>query len=152
MAEAEISFKKASEYTKKLVSTDHTNTIDIYNAVATYSKIVTAYFNAGMTVESEPWLNLEDSLFNVLKSCSDADQTDIDMFQADILQNRSMIAETKGEKEKAARYYEEYKTTNYSKTLGGRINGSEYLSLAKRYEESADELTCLDELIAKYNG
>lgn len=151
MAEAEISFKKASEYTKKLVSTDHTNTIDIYNAVATYSKIVTAYFNAGMTVESEPWLNLEDSLFNVLKSCSDADPTDIDMLQADILQNRSMIAETKGEKEKAARYYEEYKTTNYSKTLGGRINGSEYLSLAKRYEESADELTCLDELIAKYN-
>ena len=88
-AEAEISFKKASEYTKKLVSTDHTNTIDIYNAVATYSKIVTAYFNAGMTVESEPWLNLEDSLFNVLKSCSDADPTVIDTLKAEVDTHRN---------------------------------------------------------------
>jgi len=142
--EAEESFRKASEYTKKLIAGDNVGHIDLYNGVITYYQIVTAYFNAGKNVESEPWLNLEDSVFQLFKARPDALPSDVDMFKADISYNRMMVAIYKGEKEKANHYFEEYKTTDRSKQDVGMINAAEYLQIAERYAESADSWTCLD--------
>ena len=146
-AEADESFRKASEYTKKLISTDHTNHIDLYNGVATYSNIVSAYFSADKKVEAEPWVDLEDSLFNLYKNAEGAFPEDVDNLLADVLINRALIAETKGEKDKAAQYYKEFKTTDYSKTMSGLVGGSDYLTMSERYAEAADNLTCLDQLL-----
>ena len=150
-AEAEESFRKASEYTKELVATDHANYIDIYNGVATYSNIVSAYFNADKKVESEPWLNLEDSLFNIYKNCPEAASEDLDQLQADILINRAMIAESKGEKKQADLYYKEFTGTDYSKSASGQVQSSEYLALAERYGEAAEHLEGLDKLLRDNN-
>ena len=100
-AEAEESFRKASEYTLKLISTDHTNHIDLYNGVATYSNIVAAYFAADKKLEAEPWVDLQDSLFNLYKDSSGAFPEDVDNLHADVLFNRALIADAKGEKDKA---------------------------------------------------
>ena len=147
-AEAEESFKKASEYVKRLVGKENASAIDIYNGYVSYSQIVTDYFNANKIVESEPWLDLAELLFGVYKTMPGADPSEIDLLHSDILLNHAMIAGTKGEKEKAARYFDAYKATESSQTVAGRINGSEYLAKAHRYAESADALTCLDELLS----
>ena len=146
-AEAEESFRKASEYTLKLISTDHTNHIDLYNGVATYSNIVAAYFSADKKLEAEPWLDLEDSLFNIYKDCSGAFSADIDNLRADVLFNRALIADAKGDKNKADEYYKAFKTTDYSKSMSGLVGSSEYLSMSERYAEAADNLACLDRLL-----
>lgn len=147
-AEAEESFKKASEYVKRLVGKENASAIDIYNGYVSYSQIVTDYFNANKIVESEPWLDLAELLFGVYKTMPGADPSEIDLLHSDILLNHAMIAVTKGEKEKATRYFDAYKATESSQTVAGRINGSEYLAKAHRYTESADALTCLDELLS----
>ena len=150
-AEADESFRKASEYTKKLISTDHVSHIDLYNGIVTYYQIVTAYFNADKTVESEPWVNLEDSVYQLFKARPEAQPFDVDYFKADILYNRMMIAINKGDKVKANRYYEEYKTTDYSKHDVAIINGAEYLKIAERYAESADNWIVLDNYLHRRN-
>ena len=150
-AEADESFRKASEYTKKLISGDHVSHIDLYNGIVTYYQIVTAYFNAGKNIESEPWLNLEDSVYQLFKARPEAQPSDVDLFKADILYNRMMIAIYKDEKDKANRYYEEYKTTDYSKKDGAIINSAEFLNIAKRYAESADNWVVLDNYLHRCN-
>ena len=146
-AEAEESFRKASDYTLKLISTDHTNHIDLYNGVATYSNIIAAYFNADKKLEAEPWLDLEDSLFNLYKDSPDAFPGDVDNLRADVLFNRALIADAKGEKGKADEYYKAFKTTDYSKSMSGLVGSSEYLTMSERYAEAADNLACLDQLL-----
>ena len=146
-AEAEESFRKASDYTLKLISTDHTNHIDLYNGVATYSNIIAAYFNADKKLEAEPWLDLEDSLFNLYKDSPDAFPGDVDNLRADVLFNRALIADAKGEKDKADEYYKAFKTTDYSKSMSGLVGSSEYLTMSERYAEAADNLACLDQLL-----
>lgn len=148
-AEAEESFKKASECVKRLISKDQASAVEIYNGFVSYSEIVTDYFNANKIVESEPWLDLAELLFSVYKTTPGANPADFDLLEADILLNRAMVAEAKGEKKKAAQYFEAYKATRHSKTVDGRVNGSEYLAKIHRYAEAADALTCLDELLAK---
>ena len=148
-AEAEESFKKASECVKRLISKDQASAVEIYNGFVSYSEIVTDYFNANKIVESEPWLDLAELLFSVYKTTPGANPADFDLLEADILLNRAMVAEAKGEKKKAAQYFEAYKATSHSKTVDGRVNGSEYLAKIHRYAEAADALTCLDELLAK---
>ena len=146
-AEAEESFRKASDYTLKLISTDHTNHIDLYNGVATYSNIIAAYFNADKKLEAEPWLDLEDSLFILYKDSPDAFPGDVDNLRADVLFNRALIADAKGEKDKADEYYKAFKTTDYSKSMSGLVGSSEYLTMSERYAEAADNLACLDQLL-----
>ena len=146
-AEAEESFRKASYYTLKLISTDHTNHIDLYNGVATYSNIVASYFNADKKLEAEPWVDLQDSLFNLFKDSPGAFPEDVDNLRADVLFNRALIADAKGEKDKADEYYKEFKTTDYSKSMSGLVGSSEYLAASERYAEAADNLACLDQLL-----
>ena len=146
-AEAEESFRKASYYTLKLISTDHTNHIDLYNGVATYSNIVAAYFSADKKLEAEPWVDLQDSLFNLFKDSPGAFPEDVDNLRADVLFNRALIADAKGEKDKADEYYKEFKTTDYSKSMSGLVGSSEYLAASERYAEAADNLACLDQLL-----
>ena len=146
-AEAEESFRKASYYTLKLISTDHTNHIDLYNGVATDSNIVASYFNADKKLEAEPWVDLQDSLFNLFKDSPGAFPEDVDNLRADVLFNRALIADAKGEKDKADEYYKEFKTTDYSKSMSGLVGSSEYLAASERYAEAADNLACLDQLL-----
>jgi serine phosphatase RsbU (regulator of sigma subunit) len=114
-------------------------------------QIVTAYFDEDKSVESEPWVNLEDSVFQLFKARPEALPSDVDIFKSDILYNRMMIAIHKGDKEQADRYFKEYKTTDYSKKDVGLINSAEYLRLAGRYAEAADNLTCLDAFMHRKN-
>ena len=148
-AEAEESFKKASECIKRLLSKDQASAVEIYNGFVSYSEIVTDYFNANKIVESEPWLDLAELLFSVYKTSPGANPANFDLLEADILLNRAMVAEAKGEKKKAAQYFEAYKAKNHSKTVDGRVNGSEFLAKTHHYAEAADALTCLDELLYK---
>ena len=58
-----------------------------------------------------------------------------------------MIADAKGEKDKADEYYKAFKTTDYSKSMSGLVSSSEYLAASHRYAEAADNLTCLDQML-----
>ena len=54
-----------------------------------------------------------------------------------------------GRKEEAAKVYDEYLETDYSKTPEGRLNANEYLAKVNRWEEAADNYSDLDAMLAK---
>ena len=78
-AEAEESFKKASECIKRLLSKDQASAVEIYNGFVSYSEIVTDYFNANKIVESEPWLDLAELLFSVYKTSPGANPANFEI-------------------------------------------------------------------------
>ena len=54
-----------------------------------------------------------------------------------------------GRKEEAAKVFDEYLETDYSKTPEGRLNANEYLTRVNRWEEAADNYSDLDAMLAK---
>jgi AraC-like DNA-binding protein len=55
-----------------------------------------------------------------------------------------------GKEAEAARYYEQYKSTDYGSSIEGQINGCDYLVEARRYAEAADNYTQLDRFIKEW--
>ena len=55
-----------------------------------------------------------------------------------------------GQKQKAFETYEEYKKTPFSQTAEGKIQGVDYLRVAGRWQEAADNYSCLNKLMEEF--
>lgn len=60
---------------------------------------------------------------------------------------KAIALEGLGRKDAAAKEFEEYQNTDFSKTPEGRINAIDYLAVAKRWEEAADNYSSLDAML-----
>ena len=63
---------------------------------------------------------------------------------------RAMIADEKGNKDEAQRYYKEFQTTDYAKSTEGRLYSCIYLLNTHQYNEAADNFALLDKLMLQY--
>lgn len=96
------------------------------------------------------WVDRMDSLRAVYAAQPKADPRECEIFQALVSLHRAQVCEMRGQKAEAARYYNQYATSDYGQKLEGRINGCEYLVAAKRYAEAADNYVDLDRFIREW--
>lgn len=97
------------------------------------------------------WIDRYGELIRQYEQRNAADATYIDRQWARYDIYRAIALDGLGQKDEAAKVYEHYLTTQYSKTPEGRIAVNDYLTVAGRWDEVADNYECLDELLGHQN-
>ena len=122
------------------------------NTIIGLSNIAKDYLEVKQPEKATMWYHRADSLLNVFKTYPDAKEEKIDKMQALLLQLKIKIAGANKDKEAAAKAFEEYQETAYSKTQDGRWKMISYLMKNKRFDEAADIYMLLDSRMSQKNG
>ena len=122
------------------------------NTIIGLSNIAKDYLEVKQPEKATMWYHRADSLLNVFKTYPDAKEEKIDKMQALLLQLKIKIAGANKDKEAAAKAFEEYQETAYSKTQDGRWKMINYLMKNKRFDEAADIYMLLDSRMSQKNG
>ena len=117
-------------------------------SIETVENIAASHINHQM--EAGIWVDRMDSLLAVYEVQPKAIDKEVKTFRALVLLHRAQVCQMQGKEAEAARYYEQYKSTDYGSSLEGRINGCDYLVEAHRYAEAADHYTQLDRFIKEW--
>jgi serine phosphatase RsbU (regulator of sigma subunit) len=97
----------------------------------------------------QKWLDRCDSLLTWYRVQPDADSSFVDRQDGRIGVLRAEFLHNQGKKAEAAKVYEQFLRTDYSKSDEGRINACDYLSQAGRYAEAADIYQDYDRIAAE---
>ena len=100
--------------------------------------------------EAGTWVDRMDSLLTVYEAHPKADEKEKNTFRALVLLHRAEVSQMRGKTAEAARYYAQFDSTDYGKSIEGRINGCEYLVDAHRYDEAADNYMQLDRFVVEW--
>jgi serine phosphatase RsbU (regulator of sigma subunit) len=112
--------------------------------------VVNIAFNYNETKEYREalvWIDRYAELIRQYEQRNDADPLYVDRQWARYDIYRAIALDGLGKKEEAAKVYDHYLTTQYSKIPEGRIAAVDYLAAAGRWEEAADNYESLDELL-----
>ncbi len=117
-------------------------------SIETVENIAATHINHQM--EAGIWVDRMDSLLAVYEAQPKAIDKEVKTFRALVLLHRAQVCQMQGKEAEAARYYEQYKSTDYGSSLEGRINGCDYLVEAHRYAEAADNYSQLNRFIKEW--
>ena len=117
-------------------------------SIETVENIAASHINHHL--EAGIWVDRMDSLLAVYEAQPKAIAKEVKTFRALVLLHRAQVCQMQGKETEAARYYEQYKSTDYGSSLEGRINGCDYLVEAHRYAEAADNYSQLDRFIKEW--
>lgn len=117
-------------------------------SIETVENIAATHINHQM--EAGIWVDRMDSLLAVYEAQPKAIDKEVKTFRALVLLHRAQVCQMQGKETEAARYYEQYKSSDYGSSLEGRINGCDYLVEAHRYAEAADNYSQLDRFIKEW--
>lgn len=117
-------------------------------SIETVENIAATHINHQM--EAGIWVDRMDSLLAVYETQPKAIDKEVKTFRALVSLHRAQVCQMQGKATEAARYYEQYQSTDYGSSLEGRINGCDYLVEAHRYAEAADNYTQLDRFIKEW--
>lgn len=112
--------------------------------------VVNIAFNYNETKEYREalmWIDRYAELIRQYEQRNDADPAYVDRQWARYDIYRAIALDGQGKKDEAAKVYDHYLTTQYSKMPEGRIAVIDYLAAAGRWAEAADNYECLDELL-----
>ena len=136
---------------KKSIRNDSTGN-HLMEAVETLNSVTSTYLVVRQWDEAELWLNRLDSVFTLYKATPYA--TDypsyLDLYRAYVDMSHAMVAEQRGKKDEAQQYYNDFLTTDLSKTDEGRLVGCNYLMPSQRYAEAADNFSVTDQYLHAY--
>ena len=93
------------------------------------------------------WIDRYGELIRQYEQRNGADPSYVDRQWARYDIYRAIALDGLGQKDEAAKVYEHYLTTQYSKTPEGRIAVNDYLSVADRWSEVADNYEYLDDML-----
>ena len=108
-----------------------------------------AYINTRRYAESIYWIDRTEMLLNKYRQRHDARVEYFDEYQGRIEIMRAVAMQGLKKPKEAAKAYQEFLKTDYSKTSAGRINANDYLVAARRYGEAADNYRYLDEMLGQ---
>ena len=150
--EAAKYFEQLYGILKKSIRNDSTGN-HLMEAVETLNNVTSTYLGVRQWDEAEFWLHRLDSVFTLYKAtpCAAEYPSYIDWYRAYVDMSHAMIAEVSGKKDEAQQYYNDFQTTDYSKSDEGRLIGCNYLMLSQRYAEAADNFTLTDKLLHAYD-
>ena len=109
-----------------------------------------AYINTRRYAESIYWIDRTEMLLDKYRQRPDARVEYFDEYQGRIEIMRAVAMQGLNKTEEAAKAYQAFQKTDYSKTGAGHINANEYLVAAHRYAEAADNYRYLDETMAHW--
>ena len=148
LEEADKSFNEAFYWLRACIDND-TVGIELRGALTTLENIAIAQLNMEQYDEAEKWLDREDSLLAIFKTSSVSDSADVDFYSALTALNRAQVCLARGQDEDAARYYDDYISSEYGNSVEGRISSCAYLMSAHRYDEAAYNYTFLNDFITR---
>jgi serine phosphatase RsbU (regulator of sigma subunit) len=106
-----------------------------------------AYINTRRYAESIYWIDRTEMLLDKYRQQDDARVEYFDEYQGRIYIMRAVALQGLKQPKEAAKAYQEFLKTDYSKTGAGRINANDYLIAAHRYNDAADNYRNLDNLL-----
>ena len=104
-----------------------------------------AYINTRRYQESIYWIDRTEMLLNKYRQRRDARKDYFDEYQGRIDIMRAVAKQGLGKSDEAQEAYRAFLKTDYAKTGQGHINANDYLVMAKRYQEAADNYRYLDQ-------
>ena len=145
-SDADDLFKRAYQKHKDNISNTHSDAA-YKDAIAGLINIAYFYnyiknYQAGLT-----WTGHFGEMLNEYEQHSDANAEYIDKQLARFNIYQAIALEGLGKKEEAAKVYETFKNTLFSKTPEGKINGNDYLTAAERWNEAADNYGSLNAMM-----
>ena len=117
--------------------------------ISVYNPVV-AFFDLNMQDERLLWVERCDSLLTWYRHQPDADSDFVDIRDGELSVSWAEILFTKNRPEEAAKAFERFCKTNYSKTEDGQLNSITYLSMIGHHAEVADIYQNLDRWIAEW--
>ena len=93
------------------------------------------------------WVDRMDSLVTLYEQQLKPIEKELKTLRALVWLHRAEVCQMQGKTAEAVRNYANYMSTDFGKSLEGRINGCDYLVSARRYSEAADNYTELDHFI-----
>ena len=145
-AEAQKSFYSAREHYTNRWQTDGTGR-GYQEAVIGTVYTSMAYINTRRYAESIYWIDRTEMLLDKYRQQADTRVEYFDEYQGRIYIMRAVALQGLKKTKEAAKAYREFLKTDYSKTDAGRIHANDYLIAAQRYNEAADNYSCLDHLL-----
>ena len=148
--EANESYERAYQTHLKNIEENRSD-VAYKNAIA---GVVNTAFNYNETKEYHEaliWIDRYAELIRQYEQRNDADPVYVDRQWARYDIYRAIALDGLGKKDEAAKVYEHYLTTQYSKLPEGRIAVIDYLAAAGRWAEAADNYECLDEQLGHKN-
>jgi len=109
-----------------------------------------AYINTHKYNDAIYWIDRSAMLLNEYRKRPDARKEYFDEYQGRIEIMRAVAREGLGDEEEATEAYEAFLKTNYSKTPAGHINATDYLIVAKRYNEAAYNFRYLEQALRQW--
>ena len=109
-----------------------------------------AYINTKRYAESIYWIDRTEMLLGMYKQRPDARREYFDEYQGRIEIMRAVALQGLNKKAEAAKAYQSFLQTNYSKTGAGKINANDYLVAAHRYAEAANNYRYLDKTLSDW--
>ena len=146
--DADDGFKLA--YQKHLENIDRNHSSAAYkNAIAGLINIAYYCITTGNYQKAIAWIDHFGELVGQYEQLPDADQNYIDKQVARFDIYRARALEGLGKKEDAAKVFDAFRETRFSQTPEGRINANDYLIIANRWNEAADNYHSLNALLDK---
>ncbi|MBO7537864.1 MAG: tetratricopeptide repeat protein [Prevotella sp.] len=141
--EAKKSFEQAYRYFEKYMKEDDLNYFDFSSCIISVQNIFNIYTTEETLKEQKKWVERCHSLLAWYRNQPEAEPNFVDKTDGQIALKRAEILIKQGKKEGAAKAYDQFLKTDYSKTYDARLNSIDYLTCAGRYTEAADILKTL---------
>ena len=148
--EAKKSFGQAYQYFVKYKEKEDIELSEFSGCINSVQNIFNVYTDAETLKEQQRWTDRCDSLLAWYRNQPDADPAFVDRTDGQIALKRAEILFKQGKKVKAARAYEQFLKTDYSKEDDARINSIDYLCSIGHYDEAADIFQDFDRMAAEW--
>ena len=126
------------------------NAKDFMQAIISCYNPVVAFAGLDMNDERLKWVERCDSLLTWYREQPNADVEFLDVRDGELSVSRAEILLAQGKSAEAAKAFERFRETDYSKTPEGQINSLSYLSKTGHYSEAADIYQNIDQWLAEW--
>ena len=129
----------------------HSWPMDYRECQKTMNAIARIYIEKGLYNEAAPWIQRQDSLYQLGNKHPHRNSVFQDEMKAEISYCKALLAHAQGKNDEAEKAYHDYLSTQTSKVMGSIINNNEYLLQTQRYGEAADNYRLLDQYMLEGN-
>ena len=147
--QAASTFEEVYQNYLQLLKKDRTGSL-YKSAIVGMINTVKVYLDEHSFESAYSWTERFDSILTYYEAQPASDKDYVDKQRARLNIYRAAVLQEMGRDNDAAKAYQAALNTNYAQTADGYIEAIGYLMAAKRWNEAADNLECLDSQISRY--